>query len=182
MPLRALARRRLRPGTVAMDTQRLILLFIFGFSLLMLWEAWEKERRPKPPAVAATNQAVPTPAKPAAPGTPGAAAPAVAPGSPPSEPAAEKGEIIRVRTDLVVADIDTVGATLKRIELLKHKDAKDATKNLVLLGPEHRYEAQSGLTGEAGPNHRTLWQAKGGGYSLAPGHDAVEIRLSAENR
>jgi len=29
-----------------MDTQRLILLFIFGFSLLMLWEAWDKEHRP----------------------------------------------------------------------------------------------------------------------------------------
>ena len=31
-----------------MDTQRLILFFIFGFSLLMLWDAWEKENRPKP--------------------------------------------------------------------------------------------------------------------------------------
>jgi YidC/Oxa1 family membrane protein insertase len=29
-----------------MDTQRLILFFIFGFSLLMLWDAWEKEHRP----------------------------------------------------------------------------------------------------------------------------------------
>ena len=27
-----------------MDTQRLILFFIFGFSLLMLWDAWEKEQ------------------------------------------------------------------------------------------------------------------------------------------
>ncbi len=41
-----------------MDTQRLILLFIFGFSLLMLWDAWEKENRPKPPAEA--QQAVPS--------------------------------------------------------------------------------------------------------------------------
>ena len=31
-----------------MDTQRLILFFVFGFSLLMLWDAWEKEHRPKP--------------------------------------------------------------------------------------------------------------------------------------
>jgi YidC/Oxa1 family membrane protein insertase len=31
-----------------MDTQRLILFFIFSFSLLLLWDAWEKERRPKP--------------------------------------------------------------------------------------------------------------------------------------
>jgi len=49
MPLRPLASGRLRPGALKMDTQRLILLFIFGFSLLMLWEAWDKEHRPKPP-------------------------------------------------------------------------------------------------------------------------------------
>ena len=33
-----------------MDTQRLILFFIFGFSVLMLWDAWEKDHRPKPAA------------------------------------------------------------------------------------------------------------------------------------
>ena len=53
-----------------MDTQRLILFFVFGFSLLMLWDAWEKENRPKPvPQVqqSAPTGAVPTPAgKPAA--------------------------------------------------------------------------------------------------------------------
>src|SRR3979490_3643720 len=65
MPLRPLASGRLRPGALRMDTQRLILLFIFGFSLLMLWEAWDKEHRPKPPPAAPTaQQAVPAPAKP----------------------------------------------------------------------------------------------------------------------
>ena len=53
-----------------MDTQRLILFFIFGFSLLMLWDAWEKENRPKPvPQVQqpGSTAAVATPAgKPAA--------------------------------------------------------------------------------------------------------------------
>src|SRR2546428_6731066 len=65
MPLRALASGRLRPGALRMDTQRLILLFIFGFSLLMLWEAWDKEHRPKSlPAVPTAPQAVPAPAEP----------------------------------------------------------------------------------------------------------------------
>jgi len=50
-----------------MDTQRLILLFIFSFSLLMLWEAWDKQGRPKPPATPpSAQQGVPAPAKPAA--------------------------------------------------------------------------------------------------------------------
>ena len=32
-----------------MDTQRLILFFVFSFSLLLLWEAWQRENRPPPP-------------------------------------------------------------------------------------------------------------------------------------
>ncbi len=170
-----------------MDTQRLVLFFIFGFSLLMLWDAWEKENRPKPvPQVQqpAPTGTVPTPAgKPAAqPAV--AAAPQSAPngGVPGAATPAAKGETIVVRTDLMLAEIDTLGATLKRIELLKHKEAKDSAKNLVLLGPEHNYEAQSGITGEGGPNHRTLWRAQPGSTTLAAGQDALEVRLTAQGK
>jgi YidC/Oxa1 family membrane protein insertase len=167
-----------------MDTQRLVLFFIFGFSVLMLWDAWEKDHRPKP--VAQTVQS--------AQGTVPAAAPVPAGKQPDAQPAAPhansgsvpgasapaaKGEKIIVRTDLVIAEIDTLGASLNRLELLKHKEAKDSAKNLELLGPEHRYEAQSGLTGD-GPNHRTLWSAKAGEYVLAPGQETLDIRLTAQ--
>ena len=159
-----------------MDTQRLILLVIFSFSLLMLWEAWEKEKRPKPsPAPPAAQQGVPTPAKPA----PAEAKPSVAI---PGAEAPTKGELVRVGTDLIVAEIDTLGGTLKRVELLRHKDSKDLSKNLVLLGPEHQYEAQSGLAGEGGPNHRTLWRVHPGERALAAGRDEVELRLSASGK
>ncbi|OGA73806.1 MAG: membrane protein insertase YidC [Betaproteobacteria bacterium RIFCSPLOWO2_12_FULL_65_14] len=160
-----------------MDTQRLILLFIFSFSLLMLWEAWDRQSRPKPaPTAPAAQQGVPAPAKPAtAPLKPAA-------GEVPAADAAAKGETVRITTDLLVADIDTLGGTLKRLELLRHKRSNDPTMNLVLLGPDHRYEAQSGLSGEAGPNHRTLWRAQPGERSLAPGKDAVELRLSAAGK
>jgi len=90
--------------------------------------------------------------------------------------------LVSVRTDLLAAEIDTLGGTLRRVELLRHKDAKDPAKNFVLLGPEHQYEAQSGLAGEGGPNHRTLWRAHPGERSLAPGVDVVEVRLSADGR
>jgi len=168
-----------------MDTQRLILFFIFGFSLLMLWDAWEKEHRPKPApqaqAQAPSAAAVPTPAgKPVTQATP---APRPLDGSVPGAAApATKGESIVVRTDLIVAEIDTLGATLKRVELLKHKEAKDSAKKLVLLGAEHHYEAQSGLTGEGGPNHRTLWSALPGVTTLADGQGAVEVRLTAQGK
>jgi YidC/Oxa1 family membrane protein insertase len=169
-----------------MDTRRLILFFIFGFSMLMLWEAWQKDYGPKPPAPAPQSQ-VPAsaPASAAKPGAqPAPAAPATqrAPdGSVPGAAApAAKGETITVRTDLIVVEIDTLGATLKRVELLKHKEAKDSAKNLVLLGPEHRYEAQSGLTGNSGPNHRSLWQAKPGSLVLADGQETLDVRFAAQ--
>jgi YidC/Oxa1 family membrane protein insertase len=168
-----------------MDTQRLILLFIFGFSVLMLWEAWEKEHRPKPAATApaaATQQGVPAPATPAA---PAGAAPAAKPpvsAVPAADAVTKGGETVRVTTDLLVADIDSIGGTLKRVELTRHKDSSDWAKNLVLLGSEHKYEAQSGLTGDTGPNHRTVWRVLPGERSLAAGQETVELRLAAQSK
>jgi YidC/Oxa1 family membrane protein insertase len=162
-----------------MDTQRLILLFIFSFSLLMLWEAWDKQSRPKPPATApAAQQGVAAPVQPSA----DPAAKPAGPGAVPSAAPSAQGETIRVRTDLLLAEIDTLGGTLKRIQLLRHKESKDSNEPLVLLGPAHRYEAQSGLAGETGPNHRTLWQAQAGEHVLEAGRDAVEVRLTAAGR
>ncbi len=163
-----------------MDTQRLILFFIFSFSLLLLWDSWEKQNRPKPVPATVTQSvpAVPTPQKPAVAAASSQSGP-VSAAVPDTAPAA-RGETLRVRTDLMVAEIDTLGGTLSRVELLKHKDADDLSKNLVLLGAERQYFAQSGLTGEAGPNHRTLWQAQPGARELAAGDNKLEIRLSAQ--
>ena len=167
-----------------MDTRRLILFFIFGFSVLMLWDAWEKEHRAKPVAPAPSSAAVPAPASvPAlAPSANPVAKPAGDGNVPGSAAAATKGETVVVHTDLVIAEFDTLGATLKRLELLKHKETNDSTKNLVLLGPEYHYEAQSGLTGDGGPNHRTLWRLQPGESSLAAGKDTLEVRFSAPGK
>lgn len=164
-----------------MDIQRLVLFFIFSFSLLMLWDAWQKEQRPKPAPVAAAKvapgktgrvpDAVPTPSR----ANQTAPAPAAVPAA---AAAAAKGEVIRVRTDLLAVDIDTLGATVGRVELLKHKLALGSDKNLVLLGPEHQYTAQSGLAGENGPNHRTQWAMQPGDTVLAEGKDSLTVRFS----
>jgi YidC/Oxa1 family membrane protein insertase len=167
-----------------MDTQRLILFFIFSFSLLMLWTEWEKEKRPKPAASAPALTGVPTPSKPApAPGP--TVAPAPAPQEkvasvPAAQAAAAKSETVRIRTDVLIAEVDSLGGTLKRLELLKHKDATDPAKNFVLLGPEHSYSAQSGLIGEGLPNHRTPWRVQPGVRELQPDGDRVELKLNAD--
>ena len=160
-----------------MDTQRLILFFVFSFSLLLLWEAWQKERRPPAlPAASATHGAIPTPNAPVA--TPKGKQVGVLP---PSAVPAESGarERLRVRTDTMFAEIDTQGGDLVYLELLKHKDTLDEKKNFVLLGPEHHYAAQSGLIGAGLPNHRTLFQTTAKEFNLAEGQDSLEVRLEA---
>jgi YidC/Oxa1 family membrane protein insertase len=52
----------------------------------------------------------------------------------------------------------------------------------VLLGPEHHYEAQTGLTGDGGPNHRTLWSVEPGNTTLGAGEQFLEVRLSAQGK
>jgi YidC/Oxa1 family membrane protein insertase len=172
-----------------MDTQRLILFFIFSFSLLLLWDAWEKDKRPKPAPAAQVQSApgVPTPAKPLAPApaptqaaVPAPAGAASIPGAVATRAPAASAELVQIRTDLLVADIDPLGGTVKRLELLKHRDHNDPSRNFVLFGPEHAYAAQSGLIGEGMPNHRTLWRVLPGERSLAAGAKELQLRLAAD--
>src|SRR5437879_13615043 len=94
-----------------MDTQRLILFFVFSFSLLLLWEAWQKELRPPVPATPSTQTGVPTPSSRS--GTPAKSVEAV-----PSNggPASRPRERPRVRTDRILAAIDTGGGNLDTLE------------------------------------------------------------------
>ncbi|MBI4291663.1 MAG: membrane protein insertase YidC [Betaproteobacteria bacterium] len=163
-----------------MDTQRLILFFVFSFSLLLLWDAWQKETRPPPPV--ATTQPAPT-----APAGQQAAPPAPTSALKGSEavPAAEAGgtprprQTVRVTTDALRVDIDTLGGDISYVEFLQHKDTIDKNKNFVLLSPEHRYAAQSGLIGTGLPNHKSLYTAQAGAVTLPSGKDSVSVRLEA---
>jgi len=155
-----------------MDTQRLILFFVFLGSLLLLWEAWQKEHQPVVPAAPASPLSAPAPSAPAA------ATEARSAGVVPAVNAARNGQRVRVRTDTMLAEIDTQGGDLVYLELLQHKDTLDGNRNLVLFGPEHRYAAQSGLTGGL-PFHRTLFTATELESTLAPGKDNLEVRLEA---
>jgi len=170
---------------MTMDFQRLILLFVFSFSVLMLWDAWEKHQRPKPTAAAAQNarSAIPSPSlpkKPPAPSVAAGKAPAVTAVPAVSSPTAQQRETVAVRTDVLGVEIDSLGGTLRRVEFFQHKDSVDPKKNFVFLGPEHAYFAQSGITGDAGPNHRTVWRVLPGPRELARDADRLEVRLAAE--
>ena len=169
-----------------MDTQRLILFLVFSFSLMFLWEAYQKHVNPPPPVTAKS----PAPAAPATPQKP-ADVPAAVPGGEakpgavpaPAAPAgapAVQGETITVRTDLYTATIDSVGGVVSDVALAKHRDATDPNKPYkVIQRGEHVSIAQAGLLGEGLPNHRTTYRVLPGPRELAPGADKLEVRLEA---
>ncbi len=161
-----------------MDTQRLILFAAFFMSVYLLMDAWHREQQP--PAASSTS----VPAAPTA-GSPVPAAPTpsatVTPSPPPAGGALQKGETVRVETDLFVAEIDTLGGDLRRLELLAHRDTLDKKKNFVLLqqSPEHTYVVQSGLIGNGMPTHRTHYTVETRETKLAPQASTLEVRLAA---
>jgi YidC/Oxa1 family membrane protein insertase len=170
-----------------MDNRRLILLMVFSFSLIMLWDGWQKQSQPKPaptassaPATGAAANAgagaVPTPTLPA---TTPAAVPGVVPGAVATiAPGAAKA---RIRTDLYVAEISSLGGDITRLELVRHPETGDKSKNFVLFdnGGKHIYLAQSGVIGEGLPNHKTEWKLAAGDHVLKDGEQKFELRLEA---
>ena len=166
-----------------MDTQRLILFMLFTFSVFFLMDAWQKDKLPQPlpgqsplPGPASGPSAIPVPA-PTRPLT--AAVPAAAP--PAASGAMQNGETVRVETDVFVAEIDTAGGDLRRLELLAHRDTLDHKKNFVLLQQQgdHTYVAQAGLIGNDLPNHRTRYTTDTREIKLAAGAERVSVRLDA---
>ena len=164
-----------------MESQRLILFFVFSFSVFLLLDAWQREQLPQTPA--AVVDKAPKPASSAIPApTPGEKL-AATQAAVPKESAApsQAGKAIRVETDLVVAELNTQGGELRHLELKQHRDTLDKNKPFVLfdLTSDHSYVAQSGLTGGKLPSHRTLYTAAQDSYVLREGAEQLEVRMSA---
>jgi YidC/Oxa1 family membrane protein insertase len=171
-----------------MDIQRTILWVVFSLSLLVLWDNWMRYNgKPSMFFPTATQQAKPATPAGAAPGTstrsdvPQATATAAAPGAVPAGATAVKSEHITITTDVIKADIDTAGGDLKRLELLKHKDTMDPTKNMVLFdsSASRTYFGQSGLIGGPFPNHKSSFVARPGPRTL-DGANELQLVLESE--
>ncbi len=116
-----------------MDIQRTILWFVFGFSLIILWERWQMYQARSLPQPTVTAPA-PNASAPAVKGPSEIPVPSVqgtAPAAPPS--AVEAAPTVRAEhvwavTDVIRAEFDPVGATLVRVELPTQKIALDWTE------------------------------------------------------
>lgn len=176
-----------------MDTQRLILFFVFVFSTFMLVDAWQRDQRPVPaPAVKSAQKAdgqvngkstpndIPAVQPAAVPASPSAPVPAAASGAAAGMPCAG-GKFIRVETDLLRAQINTKGGEICRLEFKKHQGTLDKSKPFVLFqnSADSVYVAQAGLIGEGMPNHHTVYNVANGDYAMKEGDKQLEVRLTA---
>jgi YidC/Oxa1 family membrane protein insertase len=169
-----------------MDSQRLVLFFVFTMSVFLLYESWQRDQQSTARAIApAVVAPTPTPSASPAPSIdPAVPSPAAtltpAPAAPAPVNAADRGRIIKVETDLYRAQISTTGGDLVRLELLKHGGTLDRSREFVLFerSNDRVYIAQSGLIGSNLPNHQSVYTAKAGEYRLGDASE-LEIRLEA---
>jgi len=186
-----------------MQTQRTILLIIFSMSLLLLWDAWQKQNgHPSlfgvaPPATQSpgtstvpsknatgSNSEVPqavTNAVPAAGDGAGSAA-TIAAGM---SGIGAKGRLIVLKNDVLALTIDTFGGSIVRSELLRYRDADDRKAQAVLLtsGAGKTYLAQTGFIGAPElPTHRTPFEPLSASdfIEAVPGK-SVELLMTASS-
>jgi len=193
-----------------MDSLRPMLWLAFAFVLFLLWQAWQKDHAPSPElaaavATVASRASVPTIALPAAPtatapasgasstsamsstvptAAPTAAPTAVAPAANTAATAAPaQGERLRIRTDVLDLELDTLGGDLTGAELRGYAMAKGEAPRVRLLSADglHRAAVRAGLRGSDGTvlDNRTLWTADAREFALADGSDALEVVLRA---
>ena len=161
-----------------MDLQRLFLFLIFVFSLGLVWDGWQRHQHPEQyvQQSAAINGNVTAPQV----NPPAAVTPAIIAQHSVQQSA---GKIIHVKTDILEAEISTIGGVISRLALLKHPDGLDKNKPLVLFHRgtgTHNYVAQSGLLGAGLPNHNSPFISEQDQYVLAENAEQVQVRLTAE--
>jgi YidC/Oxa1 family membrane protein insertase len=171
-----------------MDIQRTVLWVVFTMSLLLLWDGWVRHNgkpsilpfatqpaKPLNGAINGTASGAQTEAPQVGiPQASGAIATAI-----PNDAAPLKSERITITTDVMKADIDTIGGGLKRLELLQHKDSADPKKNVALFDESRQYQLQTGLIGGAFPTHKSSFVAKPGARTL-DGNNQIDLVLESE--
>ena len=142
-----------------MDTKRLILFVIFSFSLILLWDSFQRQNTeieepksidaslPKPSADLLENTDLP---------------------KSPSKFKLNSEQSIIINTDLLELKINTVGGDIRELKFNKH--LADDTKNKYLLmtdiGNPLFYVAQSGLLGDNLPTHKSKFTSVKESYQM----------------
>ena len=165
-----------------MDLQRLFLFLIFSFSLVLVWDGWQRHQHPENYIQQKSNsagigQGESSQSKDTQKGEP------LITNIGKQAKKTEPGKTIYVSTNLLDAEINSVGGDITYLALKKHPDAQDKSKPLVLFNKSvgsHSYVAQSGLLGPGLPTHNSDFEIEKDRYQ-AVGNQSVKVLLhSAE--
>ena len=172
------------------DIRRTILWVIFGFSMILLWDQWQVFNghpatffpTPKTPAQIEAAKAT------SSADIPKAVASSTVAGALPSEEktAAVQSSKVQISTDVFKLSFDSLGATIARVEFLKHEDINHPGNNIVLLdeSKDRIYTAQTGLISGAGslvlPTHKTPMNLRPGPLTMAQGQDSLTVSFESD--
>lgn len=150
-----------------MDTKRLILFVIFSASILMLWDAWQRQYAPKEPMTATQNSATVLTKQ----GTEVAQAN--------NAFKLVKSQRIQIKTDLYDVQIDTTGGDIRYIALQKHRADNSETHKFVLMSDTAPmlYVAQTGFRNAELPNDQSIYTTSSNNYIMQEGKDKLDVVL-----
>ena len=162
-----------------MDTRRLVLFVIFSFSIMMLWDAWQQQHAP----IAPVQQTAQTPSGKASEDSTlsNSSSASTVNANNDGSFKLEKGQRIKVATDLFEAEIDTIGGDLRHLALKKHRAAETKDGNYVLMDDAKTpllYVAQTGLMSANLPNHKSTFTSTATSYTMVESAASQEVRLS----
>jgi YidC/Oxa1 family membrane protein insertase len=174
-----------------MDNPRVLLAIALSFLVLLMWQAWMKDYGPQPQETAQTTSTPGTDAVPDTTAATGEDLPATHDdsGQQPAEPVTLQlpaGEQVVVVTDLYRAVIDTRGADLREVDLLKYPVSLKPDSppfKLMETSADQLFIAQSGLRVGKGPEptHHASFSADSNSYELAAGSDQLVVPLRWTN-
>ncbi len=174
-----------------MDIQRIILigaLAVISYVLVLQWNQDYGEKT-QPVQVTSVSSQSAAPEITTSPGLEQGAADIPSAGSSPTESPVQapakiaSGQLIRVKTDVLNLLIDPYGGDIIHTELNDYLAQQGADQKFVLLEQNDNrvYTAQSGLTGQNGPDasgKRPQFQANATEFSLADGQDSLNVDLT----
>ncbi|MBE9515889.1 MAG: membrane protein insertase YidC [Proteobacteria bacterium] len=168
-----------------MDNQKLIQFVALAAILMLLWMKWEEANRPAPAPETVASQPADKTDK-SVPSVPevGTQTPQATPQVEAARPdTTKRGKLVRVRTDMLDISLDSNGADIHEVRLVKHAvSAKKPDEPFVLLTAEadERYITQTGFVGSGRkfPTHHTAYTSARSSYEMKPGQDELNVSFN----
>jgi YidC/Oxa1 family membrane protein insertase len=182
-----------------MDNIRLILITIWIFLLMLLYQAWQIDYGPRLPVTSESSETSTT----ATPSTTGASADTSIPNDLAKQPVMSGNEVplvgqlervvptggrIRVETDVLKVEIDTVGGDIRRVFLPGYPVSVGSSHPFRMMNDDLPYFfiAQSGLLASSdipnnSPTHLSVFQSEKTRYELANGEERLSVKLQWRN-